>query len=448
MRTFPAPADGPILVVGGGTAGCVVARRLTDAGHEVVLIEAGPGGLSSSDDRLSSLDHLRAHTAEHRWWSGVMARRTADGAATPYLLGRGLGGSSAVNGLMAEIDADDPALGAQSEVRRAIERQLVPGEPARPEELGPLNAALLESGVARPARLARRGGTRVDAGVAYLADLVESAGEGGAPLEVLADTTVDRVLDGEDRAAVVTSDGDRIDGRAVVLCAGAIHTPAILLRSQTTARPFGAGAIGHRVQDHPSVAVHVTLRPDVGATTAPLVTGVIAERGGVELVPLERLGGDPGAAVLVALLRPSGAAGTVRLRSDDPLDPPLVDLRSLEDPDDRRRLRDGVSWALETLADPQVAPVVDRVAIGHAGELSGGAVDDASIEEWLMTSTGAHHHVAASCGLGRCLDDDARVLGSASIHVVDASAFPVIPRTGTHLPTIVLAERLTQRWSA
>ena len=65
---------------------------------------------------------------------------------------------------------------------------------------------------------------------------------------------------------------------------------------------------------------------------------------------------------------------------------------------------------------------------------------------WLRSSCGDYVHASSSCAIGRVLDDDGRVGGYRSLYVCDASAFPSIPATNTHLPTTMLAERLVARW--
>ena len=90
------------IVVGAGSAGCVAARRLHDAGHCVVLIEAGPafepGGVPGPID---GDDSFAALGVAERTYADLLARRTAHGPETRYLRGRGVGGSSAVNAMVA-----------------------------------------------------------------------------------------------------------------------------------------------------------------------------------------------------------------------------------------------------------------------------------------------------------------------------------------------------------
>lgn len=456
--TMAAPGEGPVVVVGAGTAGCVVARRLAEGGHRVVVLEAGSVTPSSELADLTSPDHLRAHRRADRWWAGLVARRSIDQPPSMYAAGRGLGGSSSVNGLMAEIDPGDPALrlpdGSRSEVDAALGRIRVGIDTARTDEMGPLSRALLVDDHARAVGLARRQGRRSDAGTAYLDPEYRAEAVADGRLVVRGDAVVERIVPlgasgpGSGAEVILTS-GERIAAAAVVLCAGALHTPTLLLRSGLGDR------VGERLQDHPSATLHLTFRADSehDAGSIPLVTGAIAERDGLQLLPLERLvpaGPDAAAegALCVALMEPSAANGRVLLDADDPAGSPIVDLPTPSD-EDLERLVGGVRWAVELLGSGPMTALVDRVAIDDRGTPLESLADGAAIRDWLRHgATSAYFHASASCGVGRSVDGDGAVVGAPGVYVADASAFERIPRTGTHLPTMVLAEQLTRRWTA
>ncbi len=72
--------------------------------------------------------------------------------------------------------------------------------------------------------------------------------------------------------------------------------------------------------------------------------------------------------------------------------------------------------------------------------------DAAAIERWLPAALGDCVHASGSCAMGSVVDTDGAVLGYEAVHVCDASVFPTIPDANTHLPTTMLAERLSARW--
>jgi len=155
----------------------------------------------------------------------------------------------------------------------------------------------------------------------------------------------------------------------------------------------------------------------------------------------------PGLGLLMtALMRPRGRAGTVRLSSDDPFGDPLVDFALLDDPGDVAALVAGVGSALELLAASSFREIVEEVYIDAFGTTSAALRDDDSIERWVRTSVGDYVHASSSCAMGTVVDDDGRLVGYDGVYVCDASVFPSIPDVNTHLPTTMLAERLSARW--
>ncbi|MEM1333154.1 MAG: GMC oxidoreductase, partial [Actinomycetota bacterium] len=361
---------------------------------------------------------------------------TPERGSEPYSVGRGVGGSSAVNGLLAQIDPTDPALGGVSvaaEVEAALGRVAVPRALTPVEELGDLDQALHAAGVADLVPLHRAGGRRADLAGALLGD--------HPTLEIRTGCVVDRVESrGSSGATVVTAAGERLTASAAVCCAGAFGSPAILQRS-------GLGRhVGDHLQDHPSVALD--LRLGVRRRVSDLPTATTVRAGPIEVVPLGHTGAPvaPDAALLVALMEPTGAHGSVRIVSDDPADPPVARFESFAEREDLDALAVGVRAAGDLLHHPEVRALLGDEVRAMAGDRPLDDRDDDELRSWIRTTPGAHRHASASCGIGRTLDADGRVIGTDAVFVADASAFPRIPRTGTHLPTLVQAERLVWRW--
>jgi len=367
------------VVVGAGTAGCVVARRLADTpGHDVTLVEAGPGALP---DRMRGASFFDAVAEPGRVFPGAFVR------------GRGLGGSGAVNGMLATPgDVRQYESWGWLDAADAFGRILVPRELAAETELGPLDRALLAAAPdTAPVPLTRRGGRRVTAADAYLAMPPPT-------LTVLTDATITRiVLHGGRAVGVELADGSTIDADAVIAAAGAVGSPKLLAGSGVVVAGLGEG-----LRNHPAVPVTLRLGDDVDVDNHGLVTATLLRRGDIEIVPLNHLGPDnEGVAMLqVVLMTPSGR-------------------------DDWPRLNLGVDLAKELLAHRVFTRLVTDISVGEP---------PAGI-----------YHATSTCAMGVVVDDAGAVFGYDGLYVVDASVFPEIPSTNPYLPTLMLAERLAER---
>jgi choline dehydrogenase len=366
------------LVVGAGAAGCVVAGGLARrAGTTVTLVEAGPLDVAAGVRSPSFFDAL----AEPGWTFGG-----------PFVRGRGWGGSSAVNGMVVGVD-DPPAP--------------LPVEVVADGERGPIGRALLAAAPdAVAARLARRDGVRVTAADAYLAAIDADR------LTVVAGT-VERVVTAGGRAAgAVLADGLTVEADAVVLCAGAIGTPGVLLRSG-----LGGPAVGTGLRNHPGVPVLLRRREPAADVHAPVI-GAVLRRGDVQVLALDHLGPDePGWGMLLAVLMTSTSRGAVRL-GEGGAEEPEWDL----DARDRARLAQAALVATGLAEDEAFAAVVDDVEIGDG---------PAGVFHWCST-----------CAVGRVVDEQGAVRGVGRLYVADASAFPDLPRDHLYVPTLQQAARI------
>ena len=252
--------------------------------RRVLLLEAGPNHTSAETPTAISGKSLLAAIGEPgRIWPSLTAVCAEGQAPMPYWRGRGVGGSSAVNAQLAirglARDYDRWAAqgcngwgweGVCSAFERVAER--IPAE-RRPEAEWStfdrrLHGACLERGHPRcdsyetegilgiaPAGLTRRDGRRVSTNDAYL-----EPARGRANLEIHGDVLVDRVLLEHGRATGVRTLNGDVAARRVIVSAGAIHSPAILLRSGLgSVRP----SIGRNLAEHPRVVATLSLTPGI-----------------------------------------------------------------------------------------------------------------------------------------------------------------------------------------
>ena len=419
----------------------MVAARLTeDSDREGVLGETGPDlWRDAVPASVDGPDFLATGALVERNDS-IVATRMRAGSPTPYRRGRGVGGSSAVNAMVAL--RGEPAryrAWGWDDVEAAWSAVRIPVEAAAEHELGPVDRALLAADPrAVTAPLTRRGGRRVTSAEAYLWPAA-----GRANLDVRTGVTVDRLaLDGRRAVGVITTEGEQLDADRVVVAAGAIRSPWLLLRSGLDTHGIGDG-----LQDHPSAALTLVLRPSRAAEPGSLVIGAIRQHDGIQFLPMNHVGtAAPGIGVLlVALMTPISRAGTVRVGPDDG---PLVDFALLDDPADLDALAIGVEHAIELLRSPAFSEIVEAVHIDGLGTGLDALDSRRAIRDWLPGIVGDYVHASSSCAMGTVVDADGAVHGYDGVHVCDASVFPTIPDVNTPLPTTMLAERLCARWRA
>ena len=468
------------LVLGGGTAGCVLAARLSeDPGRRVCLVEAGPDygpyGSAWPEDMLDS----RLPPSSHDWSDGD---RTLPAA-------RIIGGCSSHNMcmLVRGAPADYAAWGEGWSYEALLpyferaERQLEPvrfdREDLTPwleavadacEEIGlPVHGDLNE-GVEGfgPLPMNVRGSTRWNAAFAYLDPARKRPN-----LTLMAETLVDRVTIDGDRAtgAVVIRAGEELELAAeqVILCAGAYGTPAVLLRSGIGPADDLARhgidlaselPVGERLLDHFGIPVrwspsesmqrmlfdHARARPLLacqGIVRAPssgcpaglwdlnVLTGIFPSAG----TPAEPEGHVLGASAM--LVQPEWRGG-VRLRSRDPAVLPEVSHYSFDSDADLTHALEGVELGRRIVAAAALDGLVDR-------ELEPGEAADAeAIRRRGRDGITAYFHPVGTCPLGEVADRSGRVLGFENLVLADASLMPTIPRGGTNLTVLAVAERI------
>lgn len=488
-----------VLVLGAGTAGCVVAARLLTAGHRVTLLEAGPdhGTLAAGNWPADLLDAAALPVESHDWgYRGV----GAGGQPLPFERAKVMGGCSSHNG------CTQTAGWAGDYDRWAADS--CPGWDAaslRPDFHRAGSALRLRHYAEDEIQPFQRGfiDLCIESGLPYRHDLHQLDGREGvgcAPVN-----TVDGVrfntafayLDGlhadprlriVDRAmvdALVVRAGSVVGARYlrdggvhtvhadhVVLCAGAFGSPEILLRTGIGPADRLAELGVPVVLDRPGVGANLHEHPTVQleyAATAGLAEA-LAEFASTRWLPEEQSIAkltspfsdgpfdlhvypwiEPDSAIEsgwrvvfpVSQLRPR-SRGSVRLRSTDPMVRAAVDPGFLTDTAgaDIGSLRFGLEWVMTHIVSKMTDRILDRALHDLAGHRD--------IDAWIRRNHTHYWHPAGSCRMGSPADPmsvvrhDGSLIGMDGLTVADASIFPTIPRATPALPVVVAAERISR----
>jgi choline dehydrogenase len=497
--------DYDLVIVGAGSAGSVIAARVSENPKvRVLLIEAGPDYADESQTPADLLNgHNNSYTAHD--WGFVYKPNSQSRSDIPLPRGKVVGGSSAVNTCIAlrgdPADYDEWAALAGPEwawekclpAFKRLETDLdirndwhgasgpIPIRRYRDDELVPLQKASLEAFAELgypycpdhndpattgwgPHPMNKIDGRRISTALAYLPEARSRTN-----LTIRPHTHVRRIVfrDGEVRGIEVITDGAlvTIDCRQVVLSAGSIMTPPILVRSGIGGRQLleslGVEAVskragvGARLFDHPGALVGFTPQPEYfyeEAVGVPLIQTTLrytaagsSEFNDMQLEPLSFLGFVPNALMmgLAAVVERPVSCGRLLITSADPMAWPAIESNFLAEDWDVQRMREGIHIALEALRRGPLAAMVDEVRWPSPAARE----NDEALASWCRRASGSGYHPCGTAPMGPEADELAvcdqygKVHGVTGVRLADASIMPNVPRANTNLPSIMIGER-------
>ena len=460
-----------VVVVGAGSAGAVIAARLSQNQEvDVLLLDAGPDiSVALEAVGTRSTNFVEALEVENRNLR-IPVRRTASQGLSDYVRGTGTGGSSSVNamvgmwGMASDYDRWARDLGCEGwswrDVAPVFASLPIPLHTTTPNEWGNVDRALIDAatdlGYERrddlsTAPLAGRGVgavslTCVSGRRTSVNDIYLEPARLRSNLEIRGNSEVDRLnMSGDDVVGVRLADGSDIDADVVVVCAGAIATPRILLRTNIQRRGIGQG-----VKDHPAVALTLALKKPSKAQyavstllrTTSTTTGKHFEnsqstQGDIHLLPLNHTTAHDN-------MHGAMFAAVMRVYSTGSITDSKIDLNLLSDERDMRAMTEATSM---------LATMIESKSFTEIAHSVGNEPPTDSMQDWLLNNVGSYSHIGCSSRMGAVLDEDAvvdtngKVIGCSHVWVCDASIFPDLPTGNTHLPVVMMAERISQRIS-
>lgn len=520
------------IIVGAGSAGCALAYELarSDRNKKILVLEAG--GMDSAPSIRLAAAQTQA-VAKHDWGYRSQPDPSRYGATERWPRGRVIGGSSSINGTMfvrgAAGDFDRWAQLTRAPSWAAKHVMPIFRELETSDQAGPLrghNGPLHVRTVKHPhqistafveaatrsgyrlnadyngevqegvgyAQLSQRKGLRCSAADAFLRPILRLPN-----VELLPNASALRLeLTKGQVTAVICATNDRerrIVGREVIVCAGAINSPKLLLASgigepgelERLGIPVALAlpGVGNNLKEHPLLKlVYRTRIPTsnlsegwlhklrllsqfVVRREGPLsnlfeAAGFLRSSGNVSCPDIQlhfltfgyatkpdgtsALAPYPSVTVLLNKSYPL-SRGRIRLASADPRDPPLIECRLLEQEEDVETMVRGVRLVREIMSTAPMANIIEEET-----EPGVDFARDVDLKAYVRRRTGIAFHPAGTCRMGSdaqsVVGADLRVHGTSNLWIADASVMPDLISGNTNAVCMMIGAKLGKQFSA